>query len=174
MNTGYWQVLSKTDDQNLVITRVFGDTFEGVSETVTLTSDAQLVAYSPLGVQVGDTMILSAGFSVAALKSFVLTAVTDQFVEFTSTLPLPNQTGITPSATGMIFYTDTKSILYIECDQEAVVQINGDTGDFQKVSPIEPGNPNKPALFLKSGTVFSLTIVNKSTSTLNALVVSAE
>lgn len=174
MNVGYWQVIAKTDNQNLVITRPFGTAFEGVTETQTLTSNAQMVAYGSAGVQIGDTMVLSSGFATASLKSFVITAVTDKFVEFTSTLPLPNQTGILPTATGMVFYTDNKRIVYIEADQEAVVQINGDTGEFQKLSPIEPGNPLKPAIFLKSGSVFSLTVVNKSTSTLNVLVVSAE
>lgn len=174
LNAGYWQVLAKTDNFNLVIARPSGDTFEGVSETVTLTSNAQLRAYGPTGVQVGDAMVISGGFSGAAQKTFTITAVTDLFVEFVSTLPIPNETGIIPGVAGMAFYTDNKRILYIEADQEAVIRINGDSGNFQKLSPIEPGNPGKPGILLKTGSVFSLTIVNKSTSMLNVLVISAE
>jgi len=174
MNSGYWQVLAKTDNQNLVIARPFGTTFEGISETIVLTSDAQLRAFSSAGVQVNDTMVLSAAFSTASLKSYTITAVTDLFVEFSSTLPLPNQTGVMPGAAGMVFYTENKKILYIEVDQEAVVRLNGDLGDFQKLSPIEPGNPDKPGIYLKTGSVFSLEVINKSNSLLNAFVVSAE
>jgi len=174
LNSGYWQVLAKTDIRTLIIARPSGDTFEGVGETVTLTSNAQLRAFAPTGVQAGDALVISGGFSTATQKTYTVTAVTDLFVEFVSTLPLPNETGILPTATGMIFYTDNKRILYIEADQEAVIRINGDTGNFQKLSPIEPGNPGRPGIFLKTGSVFSLTIVNRSTSMLNVLVVSAE
>lgn len=174
LNAGYWQVLVKTNATNLVITRPTGITFEGVSEIVTLTSNSQMRGFNATGVQVGDTVAISAGFSQATRKTFLVTAVTDLFVEFVSTLPLPNESGILPTATGMRFYTDNKRIVYIECDQEAVIRVNGDTGDFQSVSPIEPGNPNKPALYLKTGSIYTITIVNKSTSLLNALVVSFE
>ena len=95
-------------------------------------------------------------------------------MEFTSTLPLPNQTGVTPGASGMSFYTDNKRMVYIEADQLCVVRVNGDTGNFQEISPLEPGNTSKPGIFLKTGNIHSLTIVNKSTSTLNCLVVTAE
>lgn len=174
LNAGYWQVLAKTDAQNLVVSRFVEDVFEAVSETVTLTSNAQLRAFSSSGVQVDDSMVISAGFSTAAQKSYTVTAVTSTFVEFVSSLPLPNQTGIVPGAAGISFYTDNKRLLYIEADQECVVRINGDTGNYQRLSPIEPGNTSRPGIFLKWGSVYSLTIVNKSTSTLNCLVISAE
>ena len=74
----------------------------------------------------------------------------------------------------MLFYTENKRIVYIEADQECVVRLNGDSGNTQRISPIEPGNASKPGMYLKSGDVFSMTIVNKSFATLNVLVVSAE
>ena len=124
-------------------------------------------------MQIGDTVVISAGFSTAAQKSYLVTAVTDLFVEFVSTLPIPDESNIIPTAAGMSFYTEAKNVLYIEADQECVIGINGDTGDYQKVSPIEPGNSEAPGIYLKWGPVYSLTVVNKSTSTLNILVVTA-
>lgn len=174
LNAGYWQVLVKTDNQNLIITRPTGTTFEGVSETATLSSNSQMRAYSSAGVQVNDTVMILSGFSTATRKSFTVTAVTDAFIEFVSTLPLPDELHVLPTGNGMKFYTDNKKIVYVECDQESVVRINGDTSDLQVLSPIEPGNPDKPGIYLKTGGIFSLTIVNKSTSLLNALVVTFE
>jgi hypothetical protein len=173
MNSGYWQVLAKTNAQNIIIARLYGATFEGTSETVVLTSNSQIRAFSASGVQIGDTVVISAGFSTAAQKSYLVTAVTDLFVEFVSTLPIPDESNIIPTAAGMSFYTEAKNVLYIEADQECVIGINGDTGDYQKVSPIEPGNSEAPGIYLKWGPVYSLTVVNKSTSTLNILVVTA-
>ena len=174
LNAGYWLVVAKASATSLSIVRDGMETFEGVSETVTLTSSSQLVAYGSSGVQLGDTVTISAGFSVGTRSSFEVSAVTNTFIEFVSTLGLPDETGITPGATGMSFYTDSKRLLYIETDQECVLRLNGDSGDYNRLSPIEAGNPDLPGIFIKWGAVYSLTIVNKSTSTLNVLVITAE
>jgi hypothetical protein len=174
LNSGYWQVLAKADNLTLSLTRDPNTFFEGVGETVTLTSNSQIRAFSSTGVQVGDSVAISAGFSISTQKTFTVSAVTDLFIEITSTLPLPSETNIVPGVSGMLFYTENKRIVYIEADQECVVRLNGDSGNTQRISPIEPGNASKPGMYLKSGDVFSMTIVNKSFATLNVLVVSAE
>lgn len=173
LNSGYWQVLSKTDAFTLTISRFVGTDFEGVGETVTLTSNSQLRAFGPDGVQPGDSVAITSGFALATQKTFPVANVTDLFVEIESSLGLPFESNIMPTASGMIFYTDNKRILYVEADQECALKVNGDTSESQRVSPIEPGNPSKPGIYLKTGDMYSLTVVNKSTSTLNLLVISA-
>lgn len=174
LNSGYWQVLSKTNAQTLSIARPTGTVFEGVSETVTLTSNSQMRAFNQSGVQIGDSVIVSSGFSVAAQQTFTVSSVTDSFIEFTSTLPLPNETAIVPGASGLSFYTENKRILYIEADQECVIQLNNSTDESVQVNPIEAGNASRPGMFMKTGSVFSLNVINKSGSTLNLLVITAK
>ena len=174
LNSGYWQVLSKTDSENIVLSRGVNAVFEAVGETVTLTANSQLTAFGSSGVQVGDVVTISNGFAISALSTFTVTAVTNSFIEFVSTVPLANQSGIQPGASGMIFYTDAQRFVYLESDQDCVVRINGDTGDYQRVSPIEAGNPDLPGFWQKWGNTFSLTIVNKSAFPAKVLVIYAE
>lgn len=174
LNAGYWQVLAKNSNTNLVIARLAGTTFEGVGETVALTANTQLRAYSASGVQIDDTLTVSSGFSTSAQTSFKVSNVTDLFVEFTSTLPLPNETGVIPTASGLAVYTDAKRLLYLESDQDCVLRLNGDSGNSCRLSPIEAGNPDSIGPYFKWGHVYSLVVVNKSTSTLNLTVITAE
>jgi len=156
------------------LARFTGADFTAVSETVALTTNSQFQAFSSSGVQVGDKVDISAAFALATRKTFDVVAVTSNFFEVISTTPLPLETGITPGASGMIFYTDSKSFLYIEADQEAAVRLNGSTDSSQRLSPIEAGNPDRPGMFLKRGPAWSLTIVNRASVTLNVVVVHAE
>lgn len=161
-NSGYWQVLNVVSNTEIELVRFAGEDFSAQNETVTMTSNSQFVAYGSTGVQVGDYVDVTSGFSTAARKVFRVEAVTDTFFEVISTTALPAQTGIIPGATGLKFYTSAKRFVYFECDQDCVVRANGDTGDTQRVSPIEPGDPNRPGPYLKWGPTWSLTIVNKS------------
>lgn len=174
LNSGYWVVLAVLDNQNLSLARFPGADFEAVGETQTLLSDAQLQAYSTSGVQPGDHVDISGGFAPVIQKTFEVVNVTSKFFEVVSTSPLPAQTGITPGASGMIFYTDAKSFLYLEIDQECAIRLNGSTDNSQRLSPIEAGNSDRPGTYMKRGPAWSLTIVNRSTVTLNAFVLHAE
>ncbi len=174
LNGGYWQVLAVIDSQNLSLARFAGTDFSATSEAVTLTANSQLQAFSTAGVQVGDNVDISAGFSAATRKTYEVIAVTSKFIEVLSTTALPPETGITPGVSGMIFYTDAKSILYIEADQEACVRLNGSTDNSQRLSPIEPGNADRPAPYFKRGPAWSLSIVNRAPVTLNVVVIHAE
>lgn len=174
LNGGYWQVLAVLSATSLSLARPAGVDFTSTNETVLLTANSQVQAFSSSGVQVGDWMDISGAFALATRKTFQVVAVTSKFVEVVSTSVLPPETGIVPGSTGMIFYTDTKSFLYIEADQEACVRLNGSTSNNDRLSPIEPGNPDRPAPFLTRGPVWSLSIVNRSAVTLNVVVVHAE
>ena len=174
LNSGFWLVLAVIDSKNLSLARFPGQDFEAVGETQTLLSNTQLQAYSTSGVQSGDHVDISAGFATVIQKTFEVATVTSKFVEIISTSPLPTQTGITPGAAGMIFYTDAKSFLYLEVDQEAALRLNGSSDNSQRLSPIEAGNGDRPGVYMKRGPAWSLSIVNRSTVTLNALVMHAE
>jgi hypothetical protein len=173
LNSGYWTVLAKASGLSITIVRAAGAVFEAVSETVTLTSNSQIRAFSSSGVQISDTVIISAGFVASTQGSYTITAVTDNFIEFVSTVSLAQESNITPGATGVLIYSESKNVLYIEADQNCIVRINGDTGDFQRLSPLELGNPSRPGVWMKTGATYSLTVVNKSNTNLNLLVISA-
>lgn len=172
-NGGFWQVLAITPTV-ITLVRPTGVAFSAAAEAVVLTTNAQLQAFSAAGVQAGNTLEISAGFSSITQKSFIITSVTPDWVEFVSTEPLPIETGITPTATGMIFYSDAKRFVRVEADQECVVRMNGDTTNNVRLSPRTPADKNGIAWLEKWGTLWQLVIVNRSSSTLSAVVISAE
>ena len=174
LNTGYWQVLSVVTSLNLALARLSGEVFEATAETVTPADSTSVQAYSAAGVQVGDSVEVSAGFASVTLQSFDVVAVTSTWFEVTSTLPLPAETGIVPTAAGLSFYRYTKSLVYIETDQEVVIRTNADTGSTQRLAPFEAGNPDKVGAYMKTGPTWSLDILNRSTREARVLLVLAE
>ena len=174
LNAGFWVVLGVTDSKHISLIRPSTQLFEAVSEVVLLTSNSQLQAYSASGVQIGDKVDISLNFSSSTLKTFEVASVTSSFFEVVSTVPLAPETGITPTAAGMIFYTDSKTFVYVETDQEAAIRCNGSTDNSQRVSPVEAGNPEKPGSYLKYGPTWSLVVVNRATTTMNVTVLHAE
>lgn len=161
-NSGYWQVLSTTSSTSITLIRFAGEDFSAQNEVVTPTSNAQLVAFGASGVQVGDSVDIAAGFATTTRRIFRVEAITDTFFEIISTTALPSQTAIIPGVSGLNFYTSSKQFMYLECNQECVVRVNGDTGNFQRVAPIDPSDPNKPGIYVRFGPTWSLTVVNRS------------
>lgn len=174
LNVGYWTVLSKTDNQTLQLVRPTGVAFTGYSETVTPASNGQLVAFSAAGVQVGDGVAVSAGFPAAVLNTYHVVAVTDTWFEVTATQQLPVTSTAIPGAAGVTFYTAAKRYVYVEVDQEAVLQLNGDTGNSNRTSPWSPGDPDQAGSYEKAGPCWQLVVVNLSAQPLNVLVITAE
>ena len=174
LNAGHWQVLGKLSNTNITLVRPVGQDFEAISQTVTLTANSQIRAYSASGLQVGNSICITAGFSLSTRKTYKVTDVTDLFVEFVSTAALPSESGVTPGAAGMVFFSESKSFLYVEANQECVVRVNGDTGNFQQLSPSDPSDENSVAPYSRRGPTWSLTIVNISPLTLNATVIDCE
>lgn len=173
-NGGLWTVLAVSSTV-LNLARLSGGLFEGVAEVVVLASNIQLQAFSSGGVQVGDTLEISAGFSSVSQKSFIVSAINPSWVEFSSSEALPLETGILPTASGMTFYSSAKRFLRIESDQELVVRFNGDTGNTNRITPRTVGDSNGFGWNEKWGNVWSLEIVNRSKSTAaNVVVISAE
>lgn len=174
LNLGYWQVLAVLSSKRLTLARPYGSDFTGVTETQVLTADSQFQAFSSNGVQPGDSVNISSGFSLVTQKTFEIVAVTSTFFEVVSTTPIPAESSIEPTASGLVFYNGAKSFLYVEADQECVIRVNGDSGNSQRLSPIEAGNTERPGQYLKRGPTWSLSIVNRSAVSMNVMVIHAE
>ncbi len=173
-NSGFWQVLAVVSSTNLQLQRLSGESFEATGETVTLTANAQFVAFSAAGVQAGDSVAISAVFAVATQKTFTIDKVTHLWFEVLSTSAIPAESSKTPGATGLIFYTNSKRYVRIETDQEACVQFNGETTQTVRLSPWQAGDDSQPAWLEKVGSAYKLVIVNKSSTQLEYTVLAAE
>ncbi len=134
---------------------------DSVAEVVILgaTFAADLRTYSAAGVQVGDQVSISGGFSLATQDTYGITDVAPDFIEFVSTEAIPEENDIIPN-TGLTIFSDAKSLIYIESDKKALVKINGDAG--QLIEPKVAGSATVPGIYLKIGTAFQLEIENTS------------
>lgn len=131
---------------------------------------------TPNQVQIGDKMVLSAGFSSASFGTFEVSEATPSWVEVRISYPngIPLETGVVPTASGMIFYSSAKKLVMVASQGKASVKINGSTSDSTVVEPLEANNPEKPGLYIQQGTVYSLSIKNLSVDTIEAIVASVE
>ncbi|WNM70315.1 hypothetical protein [Myxococcus phage Mx1] len=162
-NAGFWTVLAVTS-RKLTLRRRVGEAFSGVAETRTVQADSQLLAFSAAGIQRGDTLEIVSGFSSVTQKTFEVSEVTSNWVEFVSTEALPLEQGVVPGVGGLVFYSDAKRFVRVETDQEAVVRLNGDVGNSNRLSPRVVGDSEKIAYFEKWGPVWELVVVNRSTT----------
>lgn len=174
LNAGFWTVLSVPDANNLILSRDPSTVWEAISEDVTPTAITDFQVFSSDGVQVGDTVDISAGFSAPVQRSFDITAVTGHWIEFLSTAPLGPEADVVPGTAGLVIYTMRKRFVGIRTNQEIVVRYNGDTGDFNRVEPLLAGTPGMEGSEHKWGSVWRLEIYNRSTSRASVRVASAE
>jgi hypothetical protein len=174
LNAGRWQVLGKASATSITLARPVGTDFEGVSQTVELTDNDQFRAYSAAGLQIGDSVDLSGGFSLSARKVYEIVAVTNSFIEIMSTSPLANESSVVPTASGMVFFTSNKSFVYIEANQECAVRVNGDTGNYQRLSPPDASNTLSPGQYMRRGPTWSLTMVNLSAVNVDITIIHCE
>ncbi|MHA1860985.1 MAG: hypothetical protein ACTSVM_01635 [Candidatus Ranarchaeia archaeon] len=164
LNEGYWTVLSATATK-LTCKRPLAEGFSGSAESsILLGADfaTNFIVYSANGVQVGDSVEISAGFSSVTQKTFVVSQVTPLFFEVVSVEPLPLETAIVPGVAGMVFYTEAKRVIYLETDRNAEVRLNGASGSEVRMSPFISGDETKVAVYLQVGLVYSLEVVNRS------------
>ena len=134
---------------------------DSVAEVVVLGANfaEDLRVYSAAGIQVGDKVIISGGFSLATHDTYEITDVSPDFIEFVSTEAIPEEDDILPN-TGLTIFSDAKSLIYIESDKKALVKVNGDTG--QLIEPKVSGSCTVPGLYLKLGTAFQIEVENTS------------
>lgn len=175
VNEGLWTVLSvAVGGASMQLSRPSGQTFAAVADSVTVTSNTQVQAFSAAGVQVGDSVNISAGFSTAVQGTYSIVAVTPKSFDVVSTKALPVSATAIPGAAGMLFFSAAKRYVRIEADQECVVRLNGDSGNSNPLVPWAPADPENTAFFEKVGPCWSAVVVNKASVTLNLLFISAE
>lgn len=173
LNEGYWTVLAATST-TLTLARDPSVVFSGISEVVVAPAADEFLAFTSSGVQIGDTVDISAGFAPAARRSFDVVAVTPAWIEFRSTGPLADEEDVVPGAAGFIVYTDCKRFVGIVTDQEIVVRYNGDVGNTNRVEPLLAGTQGFEGSDHKFGSVWQLEIYNRSSVVARVKVASAE
>lgn len=164
LNTGLWSVIAKTATSATCV-RPLGASFQGVAESSIVLGASfatNFRVYSTAGVQVGDNVDLSAGFSSVTQGNYLVSAVGPDFFEISSSSPLPLESAIAPGIPGMSFYSAGKKIVYLEADQNAIVKLNGDSSNSTRMSPFLAGDPEEVAVFIKIGLAYSLEIENVS------------
>lgn len=168
-NQGQWQIISLTATSFSVV-NAFGVS-EGPYE---LSSGfaSQVSIYSAAGVQVGDTLSITGGFSPVTQGSYKVTMVTNTYVQFSSLGLLPTEGPITTEDISVYFMA--KKLIYLESDQHVTLDINGITGD--EIVPLIgcDCNPPSPGVFMRTSTIFSLSLSNVSTSTARLFLASIE
>ncbi len=117
--------------------------------------------FSSSGVQVGDTVKMSIGFSPVTLGTYQVTAVAPTFFEFLSSNPLPLETGIQPTASGLAFYNNSKFMTYLEVDQNCYLNFDGDTSNSNTVEPFDASS-GVDGVFIKFGSNYRGVLTNRS------------
>lgn len=167
LNEGFWTVLavgpvSAVANKKVTVKRLNNQSFQAEAEVVTLTANSQLVAFSSGPVQVGDWMRISAGFSQVSRRTYQITQVTDSWVEFFSSEPLPLQSGILPGASGVAIYSEARNFIRVEVDQDAEIRVNGASVGVPLTAQ-SPGNPDGPGWFDVWGVFWDVVLINQNT-----------
>lgn len=138
----------------------------------------QVAIYSAAGVQIGDILAISGGFSQASWGNYEVTAVYANSLEFSSVNVLPEEGPITTQA--IAIYSDSKSLIYIESDSLVSVIVNGIV--VGNVEPFIVSNAAQPSLppavlpgpFLLKSTVHSLSVTNNGLTSANIFFAAVE
>ena len=173
LNCGYWTVYGVTTGGAGVVLARSG-VFEALAESVAITANAQVQVFGAVGLQVGDTVDISAGFSQAFLRSWKVIAVNPSWFEILSTDALPVTEEAVPGLTGMSFFSSSKRFLRLEGDQEAGVLLNGDTVDHLRLSPWRAGDQAWAGECTQVGTIWAVSVHNRAAVSLNLTCVTAE
>ena len=139
---------------------------------------SQISICSAAGVQVGDVLVISGGFSPAIQGSYEITAVSAESVQFSSTSLLPSEGPVTTEA--ITIYSNAKSLVYIESDSTLDVILN--TVDIGQIEPFMISNANVPSLpltaipgiFMLKSTIYSLSVTNNGINPANITFLAVE
>lgn len=154
LNQGVFQIISKTTTSFTVRNDV------GAAEgPITLASGfaAQVNIFGSAGVQIGDTLNISAGFSPASFGNYPITQVYANSLEFFYAGVLPTEGPIT---TQVAIYESALSFIYLEADQPCSLIINGVAAG--NVRPLVSDSSTLPGIFVRTDTIYSLSVQNTS------------
>lgn len=165
--TGIWQIISKTTTSFSVV-----NPSGYVEGPITLGSGFanQVRIFSAAGVQIGDTLIISSGFSPISWGSYQITQVTDNYLQFSFLGQLPSETGV---MTEVAVYSMAKTMVYMESNQNLTITLNGGSPG-PTIVPIVSNGSVFPGMFLLNGITYSCSVTNNSINTANVTLLSAE
>ncbi len=155
-NQGYFPIIAKGTNY-VQIQNTSAAAESNISLSTSYSTDFQI--YSSTGVQIGDTAIISAGFSPVTRGTYEVTAVAPSFFEFISSSPLPIETSITTTTSGLNFYTNAKFIAYIETDQNCYIRFDSDSTN---TGTVEPFSSSVVGMYLKTGYNYKAILTNRS------------
>lgn len=172
LNQGTFQVIAKT--ANSFTVEIITGTNEG---PITLTAASDCSFFSAAGVQVGDTLVINAGFSQASWGSYEVTAVYAESLEFAFTGLLPTESAVQAN---VAIYSDAKQFVYVEADSDLHVIVNG--VDIGQIEPFMVNNASSPSLppalvpgvFMLKSTVYSLSVTNNGINPANCYFAAVE
>lgn len=175
LNEGSFTIVAVTDDY----IEVLND--NGVAESnipigASIDSAVPIDIFSASGVQIDDqARITGSVFNIENRGVFTVTSVTAAYFEVSNGNPgIPEGPITLSSASDVVFYPDIYKWLYIESDQKLIVRLNGDTGNFVEMEPVELSGASPLSLFLFRGPVFRLDLVNNQLESANVRVILAE
>ena len=142
----------------------------------------QLQIFSAAGVQVGDTLVISSGFSPVSWGSYSITAVYAESLQFSSTAVLPQEG---PIMTEVTIYSMAKRLVYMETSGQLSVSINGSvtpvvisplqlTDCCTVGSPFGGGGTFAPGMLLLTSTTYSLSVTNNGTDPVQMFLAATE
>ncbi len=153
LNQGLFKVIAVTATSISVVNP------NAVAESVTLGSGFALAVeiFSAAGVQVGDTLRIFGGFSLASQGAYEITGVYSDRIEFFSESALPTETVTTNS---IAVYYESRKLAYMEADQKVQLTINGSVAG--EIEPFIEPTFKSPGMFLRTSTMWSFSVQNTS------------
>lgn len=130
---------------------------------------SQLQIFSVDGVQVGDKVRISSGFSSVSFGTYEITDVSPQSIEIYSIRSLPEETN---KQTQLNIYNNSKRFMYIESNKKISLTIDGVSAG--NIENLNAGSSLKNGFFVKTGESYSASIVNLSNDTATIFYVVAE
>jgi hypothetical protein len=163
-NQGYFTIISLTATK--ISVKNEGGQAEG---PITLTGASDIEIFSAAGVQAGDKLVVSGGFSPVSRATYEITQVRANELEFYSSEALPAEIVTT---TALSVYYSSRQFVYLEASDKLDLTINGSAAG--KVEPFIEASSKKPGLFMIKSTMWSMSVQNNGLETVTVYVTSIE
>ena len=164
INSGIWKVIGISGTK-IYATREVGKPFQAVVETVAGPVAGDVQFYADDGVRPGSKFQVTGTFSPVSQRTYEVLQSTPTSIDFVSTEPIPEESGLTYVANSVVVYSSVKKLVYVEVDQECAVRFNGGADDSNRITPLKTGDRFLKGFMSKMGDSYSCTVVNKSVNT---------
>ena len=154
LNQGKYKILS-VDATSFQVENTSGQAEGPITLGADFAEDVQI--FSAAGVQEGEKVDITAGFSSVTFGTYEITDVNPDYIEIYSIQSLPEETAV---QTQLSIYSSSKSFIYIETDRKMSLSIDGSSAGT--IEPMTCGTKLKKGMYLKSGNSYSASITNDS------------